>query len=682
MFALILVYCLCLVSGFSLERRLPLNSLVQRAVVIFTGAAAQLIFCLQILSWPRLLTAAGLFLANLAMTVLVLVTARFWRLHPARRAWGMLLGGAWRTLRHLKREPLALVTMCVAVAATAVHSALGALMILNADPYHFEMPLFWIQHRSILPFSVNDPRVCALSFAAEGLALPGYLYAHSPVAFAVLSAIGAFLSLGIVFSLSRRLGASPGAAACAAAILSGYTSFAVVFMTAQAAFFLAGMWAAASALFLIDSRTQGDPRRPEATRFAWSAACFAMACGVKNSTLLMAPVYLLAILILHRTSWLRPRLLAAATAAGMLGLIASGFIWNYASNRLWYGSWGGPTLLHEALSQERGPREVWTRVSRGTVLIAFDTICIPNSLQSRYVAFCRGVLKLVGARKELTEDTDFYGLPDRALAPRGGLGLLGIAFFLPGLGMAASRWVRSPKVAGHPDSLDRLAAGVLVLMAVGAFVLCHTVMRWQSIGLLRLTPAFLVIGAPLAALLLEPRWAKAAALGLLTASTGMFLLFDLGLMVRRWDSGHGGAVAKLISRIQKDHALSVDYQWEREPPRSLVLRESYSSREVYQQLYERLKTPGIFGFIGGLNSGCYYLFGKNFENRVLPLVDARTPDRIADPPPEVQYVVFADGDDLAGGWPEALHFRPYFRVTSGSQCLFAVYQREAGAMSR
>ena len=673
---MILVYGLCLVSGLSLERRLPLNSLVQRAVMIFTGAAAQLVFCIQVLSLPRLLTGAGLIGANLGATLLVLAAGRFWPALPDRRSWRSPLDNAWRRVCDLRREPLALAIAGLALGAIVLYAALADFMIVNADPYHFEMPLFWIQHATILPFPVCDPRDCALSFAAEGLALPDFLYIHSPAAFAVLSGLGALMSLGIVFSLGRRLGASTGAAACAAGILTGYTLFAVTFITAQAAFYLAGLSAAAAALFLIDSRALATAGRPDSATLACSIACFAMACGAKNSTLLIAPAYLVGIFLVHRASWLRPRLLASLAAIGALGLLCSGVVWNYASNRLWYGNSGGPRLLQEALSHERSPRAIWTRVSRGVVLTAFDTIWIPNSLQPRYLALCRGALKVVGAKNELAEDNDYYGLPDRVVKPRLGLGLLGIVFFLPGLAWGAARWVRGERRGADVGGRERAAGGILVLMAVGAFVMCHAVMRWQSIGLLRLMPAFAVLGAPLAAPLLERRWAKGTALGLLALSTAMFLVFDLGLAARRWKGSQESALVRLISRFQQNHVLPVKYQWGTDPPQSMVLREDYSTREIYDKLFERVKQPAVFGFVGGLNSGCFDLFGKHFENRVIHLVDARTPGTIADPPPDAEYVVFAEGDDQAQGWAEARRFKPFFRVSKEDHCLFAVRQRE------
>ena len=671
-----LVYGLCLISGVCLERRLPLNSLVQRVVMIFTGAAAQLIFSLQVLSLPRWLTGPGVLAANLCLTLVIFATARLGRSSPYRLPWGTVLANARRTGGEIRRAPLALGIAALAVGAIVVHNALGAYLIVHADPYHFEMPFFWMQHASLLPFPVSNPRVCALSFAAEGMALPGCLYAHTPAAFPVLCGVGALMSLAIVFSLARRLGASPAAAACAAGILTGYTQYAVTFVTAQAAFFLAGMWAAASALFLIESRAHGQGRQPEPARFLCSIACFALACGAKNSALLMAPFYLASLFLLFRGRWLQPRLLATAILIGGLGLACSGVIWNYASNRLWYGHSGGPQLLQEALSRERQPRAVWTRLSRAGVLIALDTIWIPNSLQHTYVSLCRGVIKAVGAQPELAEDNDFYGLPDRALAPRAGLGLLGIAFFLPGLAVGIACWVRPDRPGAPARGLGPQAGAVLVLMAAGSFVLCHVVMRWQSIGLLRLCPGFMVVGAALAARLLERRWTRGAALGLLALSSALFFLFDLGLAARRWDGTHHGESRNPLARLQHDHEQAVEYQWADAPPQPLRLREAYSTYEIYDKLFEQAHQPEVFAFVGGQNAACFYLFGRHFENRVIPLVDARTPDRIAEPPPEVQYVVFGEADARAKDWAAARHFQAFFRVTKGDECVFAVYQRE------
>jgi hypothetical protein len=79
--------------------------------------------------------------------------------------------------------------------------------------------------------------------------------------------------------------------------------------------------------------------------------------------------------------------------------------------------------------------------------------------------------------------------------------------------------------------------------------------------------------------------------------------------------------------------------------------------------------------MGGPNAGCFYLFGHRFENRVIPLLDARTPQAIAEPPLDAEYIVFPEGDTGREHWAKDRHFKPLFRVLKEERCLFAVFTK-------
>jgi hypothetical protein len=115
--------------------------------------------------------------------------------------------------------------------------------------------------------------------------------------------------------------------------------------------------------------------------------------------------------------------------------------------------------------------------------------------------------------------------------------------------------------------------------------------------------------------------------------------------------------------------MAIRYHWQNEPEHELSLREDYSYTEVFKMLLERLRQPCTIGFAAGMgplyniNSECGALFGRHFQNRVVPLVDCRSQDRLLDPAVALQYLVATDKFTEMKAWAEARGFRPLFEAT-------------------
>src|SRR5713226_1116445 len=297
MAGLILIYTLCGITGICFERRICLNSLLKRVVMVSVAGAGQLQLSIQLLSLIKWLTGPGLILVNLLLTGTILGLMGRLRTAEGRIPWGTLLSRARAEVAAQRRDPLVVVMMGVSLVFLLAGCVAGWVLIPFGDSYHFEMPLFWIQNHSAMPFPVHNPRIVSLSFLSEGLGLPGFLYARSPSMSSVLSLLAGLLSLWVVFSLARRIGAGFEASACAVAVTVGSTLFAMEPLVAGADGFLAGAWFGSSLLFLIDVRPRGAARC-HAPELGCSLFCFLMACGAKNSTVLLAPFYLGALVLI------------------------------------------------------------------------------------------------------------------------------------------------------------------------------------------------------------------------------------------------------------------------------------------------------------------------------------------------------------------------------------------------
>lgn len=673
MLGLFLLFSLLGISGIALESRLPFNDLPRRLVIVLTTMAAQLLLAIQALSLAVQLTAVNLLLANLLFTVVVVVITQQWESNPARQPWQLLLKRAAGQAGAL-RSPITWAMVIIAFVAVTLHCVLGAFVIPFGDSYHFEMPAFWMQHRTIAPFPASNPRLVTVSFLAEALSLPGYLFSRTPMLFAVLTCVAALFTLMIIFSLARRTGASTAAAGAAAALTTGYSIFLPECRDSHAAVCLSGMWFGASLLFLISCHKSEEI----GASLGSAGVCFFMACGAKNSTALLAPVIgVLAMLMLGR-SILTWRATLAGLAAVMLGLLASGVAWNYVQNKSWFGDPRGPEFLRGHLAADFQPRSVYTRFCRGGVLLVGDAIWIPRSWQPKYGALGKSAVRWLGGRDVIRDDgppSSFAGIAtgchfsEASITPRKGLGLAGLIFFLPGLMLAGWRCARA-----DGDPRERRNVCGLLFVTIGVFLLSHTFLRWQAVGLLRLVPAFWVAGAPLAALVLEAKFSRTLALVILGMSVAALSFYCIGTAARRLD-----AVLPLpgwVVRLQNAHQQTVQIELPGQPRESLLVKEDYTRREIYERMWRELPQPTVVGMVGNYDSEFYYLFGCGFVNRVVSLRDTRVPDALLAPPADLQILVLADDTAECEAWARARHFEPVLQVYDGDRCVFGAFKKQ------
>jgi len=483
--------------------------------------------------------------------------------------------------------------------------------------------------------------------------------------FVAIAVVGGVLCLGVVYALARKMGCGPGAAASAAALTLGFTEFVLNYLFLEAGHYLLAMWVGASLLFLIGSRPSGSMSRPQLTQLGCSVLCFLMACGAKNTVVLLAPLYLVALVATLGRFVLKRQAIFVVVLCGGMASVSSGILWNYISNQLWYGDYRGPKFMQGHLSGDFGFRAVWTRECRGAALFVFDTIWIPQSARPVYAAACERAVEILGGQGKLAEDNvEFNSFDAQYRRPLKGCGWVGPLFVLPGLILAAGRYLRIRRFMPNGTESTRFATGMLLLFAVGSFVIPHAILRWQEVGLLRLMPAFTVLAAPLCALVLEKKWLRMAALAVLLVSTMMFVTYDLSMVGRRFDTSTRDSVFRKILRLGTEHGMTVEYQWDDQPSQTFFTREDYTSRSICQKFLEHIPSPTVIGFVGDVNAPTEWLFGPGYRNTIIPLVDDRKPDQLLEPPASVEYLLFAERRPGADAWASQRGFQPVFRAAS------------------
>jgi hypothetical protein len=684
--------CLILVCGFSLttamivESRLSLNKLIERAVMIFSLAASQLLLSVQFLSLATYLNGRGLILAAVISVGLALCLLKAWRAPANRLPWKKLLGDARTNLAGGKDTRFVLTLFVVAAVVLGLNAVVGAFTIPLGDAYHFEMPLFWRQNQSIEPFVTHDPRITCTAFAGEVLGLPGYVFCKSGTMWLGVVWLAGVLSLGVIYSLARRLGCSPRASIVAAMLPLGVPTWYENFIVSDAAMVLAGLWVGASVLFLMECEGTVELSGEFLTRLGCSIFCFILGCGAKNTTIFLTPAFLLGLAICLRRLLFEVKVMQVLAGWGMLAVFCSGVLWNYAWNFKWYGSISGPRFMQGHLSGDRSIQSEWTKCCRGAVLFLFDVTWLPRSADETYQTVCQKAVHLLGGRNELAEDDKFL-FNFQNIHPGAGIGLIGPLVVLPAFIYGALRLLRrrcktnlEDKLPGHMDFL------LLFLFLTGYSFLCHVFLRSQDIGLWRLMPAFPVLAAPVCGLLLEKRWQRIVVLIL----AGLCMLVptsnNLAMMANRFATNKLGAklegsgiVQKFFSKIGKRQPWEVECQWGNEAPQKALIYEPYSSREIALMFLQKARHPAVVGFAGGMVSDAYYFFGPDLSNRIVPLVDAQQPEQLLEPPTNTDYLVFAQNAEIEpvkqNLWAMRHGYRPFLQVNREGECVFRSFEK-------
>lgn len=677
--AFLSLYALVLFSGTVLASDLELRGALGKLLMAITFASAQLLLSIQVLSLFRHLNGPALLLLNAAFSVLigtVVLTRRRVRLISEFRQFATYPG---ELLRLISKHPRESITLAVTFAIVVWFVVLAFAMFPMADTYHLAMPIFWKQHATILPYPVANPRLTSVVFASEALCFPSQLYLNTDVMIPALSGAVILLIIWILIALAVRVGASLRAAICAGVTLMGYGSAAIYPLTGGAPdMLIVGMWFAASLYFLLESRSSGAV---DSTTLGCSVLCLLMACGTKTVVVLQLPAYALASVLLLGRELARWRVVRTIVLWGAAGLICSSVLWSYTSNLLWFGTFRGHVVLSETASTDMRPASVWTRIGRGSITSLLDPVWLPGSYLPAYTGTIRTLVRWTGAQAELPEDQTYYAFSDESLRPGKGMGLVGLFVLVPGLIVGTILCFRRPSHCAENVNRRKAVLALLVVLS-GSILTFYAVLRWQQVGLTRMMLPILVAGIPLCGLLLDNRRWRVISLALVLLSVALYSVYGIAMAARRIQISPTSKLAQALSRIQRDRSIQAEYQWQGEAPGILNIRESYTLREVYQFFLSRVPAPASIGVIGDTNTEEYFLFGKGLPNKLIPLVDCRTPGRLLPVPEYVDYIVVQDYDIDGVVLRNYPGFELWLRVQQESKTILAGLRRRSALPSR
>jgi hypothetical protein len=290
---------------------------------------------------------------------------------------------------------------------------------------------------------------------------------------------------------------------------------------------------------------------------------------------------------------------------------------------------------------------MWTRIVRNCVNGFLDPSWLPSHLHDAYGKIILETVRLAGGAKQLPEDDGhYYDFIVEVLHPGSGLNPLSLLVLLPSL---AAALFFSGRPVSSPTPLPLGFARKLAFFTVGSFVICFIVLKTQRTGLIRLLSSCLVIGAPLAGSWLEHRWVR---IGAVILQAFVLMIFSMDLLI--------GVIRHFVDPHQLRKVVPIRCEWSDLPPETVLVRDIFTSRELFELALSRIPQPATFGSLSDDRSDDLFLFGPRFNNRVVCLRDCRDPAHALPVPADVEYLVSEFGE-FADLDYRALGFTPWFK---------------------
>lgn len=217
---------------------------------------------------------------------------------------------------------------------------------------------------------------------------------------------------------------------------------------------------------------------------------------------------------------------------------------------------------------------------------------------------------------------------------------------------------------------------ILVATAIGAFAITHIVLRWQTIGLMRLMFPFVIVAGALTALLMEKKIVRLLGLPIFAATALIYFVYWTAHIARR-NEWTDKPILSQIARLQNPHSYTATVQRKGQPSYELFIPEDFRLSYFYIDILKHSKQPAVFGLIGHGNSDPYDLFGDRSQNQIVALVDCRDDEKIMDPPRHLDYVVAEDRFAEARAWAQAHGFEETASYSSPEKEMFVTFAKKS-----
>jgi hypothetical protein len=267
---------------------------------------------------------------------------------------------------------------------------------------------------------------------------------------------------------------------------------------------------------------------------------------------------------------------------------------------------------------------------------------LPKSIQPVIASIFAKFLTVLGAREQLPGEGGFWSYALDKVSLRQGLGLPGFFIALPALIISSFMIIKYLFSAKKIKNINAFRLNIIFLwsMCGGIFITAHAILQWQTIGLTRLLLHYIILLCPLSLLFISKnKYTVTLSLIVMTLQITFFSLFYLAFSTKMSGFKVENAILKNLESFFPDRSRIVEYKVEGKKKYVIKEKQNLTNRTIYNEFLKKIKPGSTIGVIGNVNTEVFFLFGQDFSNRVIPLVDCRMPDRVLEIGKNIDFIV-------------------------------------------
>ena len=361
----------------------------------------------------------------------------------------------------------------------------------HTDTYHWEMPKYWLQHNTIKPFEVLNFSIIRFSFLQETQYISFFAFLKVPELTYIFSLITFTLTPFIIARIALSVGFSYQSGLFAGFILCSFTVL-IRAVYDGANDYTTAFWVLASLFFALHALNKIQ-KNLDFRYLLLSVLAFSVAAGIKNSTMILLPVYILFLIFIFRTSFFSKKVISILFFSFVLGFILSGVLWIYISNYLWYGDIRGFDQNYQTILGILNFESIKGRIIRGLLYMISDFGYLSKECNTFLLKIHFMVYDLFNVPLKLPNEAGYYSFNSEQILQRNAFGIAGTVLIIPTMIVLTLKILFDPKSELYHNAFASLLLSISILI----FVLYHALLNWQPMGLFRLTFVFILVFAPL-----------------------------------------------------------------------------------------------------------------------------------------------------------------------------------------
>ncbi|MEJ5227772.1 hypothetical protein [Thermodesulfovibrio sp.] len=348
-----------------------------------------------------------------------------------------------------------------------------------------------------------------------------------------------------------------------------------------------------------------------------SVLSFCVALGIKNTTVILLPIYLAVCIFMIRCSQNKLKTFYIIFLSFICGLLASTTIWLYLSNYFWYGDIRGFKENYLTALGNLDYVSIKGRIIRGILYMVSDFGYLPQKIESIVLGIQKLILEFFNVPDTLPKEGGYYVFLKDRIPQRNAFGIVGSLILLPTYLYSIKIFILDKNKAIN----DKICI-FLIVISSASFLLYHAVLNWQPNGLFRLSLDFVLIFAPILAILFKHLFIRKAVTVLAISNYTLITLVLIFISIPTNYITSNNLLNSISSLRYSSHGEFIFDNKKTNEIKELILKD-YSSNEVLRTIAKSYLESGFT--VAYMGTDEYSLFGKRMENKINSIIDHRLP---------------------------------------------------------